>query len=411
MISVDDFRTESRGWLEAHVPLRSGDDNPAALFTEHPDETAYVAEARLWQARLADAGFAGLTWPEEYGGRGLTPLHQIAWSQEAARFDLPVEVFAIGIGMAGPTILSWGTPEQKQRWLPPLLRGEEIWCQLFSEPNAGSDLAGIQTRATLDGDEWVINGQKVWTSGAQWSKWGMLLARTDPTVPKHQGITYFGIDMDQPGVEVRPLRQMTGGANFTEVYFDDACVPATGVLGTPGMGWSVGLTTLMNERTSIGGLGGLAGVSGNDSLIRLMNEIAATSGTSPSADPVTRDRLADVAVRTRVLGYLAGRIIAKVAQGELPTAEGSVAKLLLGDLLARVATFGVDSQGAYGMLSGADALASGQWTLAFLGYPGIKLAGGTDEIMRNIIGERVLDLPREPRTDHGVAFAQVAKNA
>ncbi|HEX9978139.1 MAG TPA: acyl-CoA dehydrogenase family protein [Acidimicrobiia bacterium] len=410
MISVDDFRAEARAWLQTNVPLRSGDDNPAALFTEHPDETAYIAEARRWQARLADAGWAGLTWPEEYGGRGLTPIHQIAWSQEAARFDLPVEVFGIGIGMAGPTILSWGTEEQKERWLRPMLRGEEIWCQLFSEPNAGSDLASVQCRAMADGDEWVVNGQKVWTSGAQWSRWGMLLARTDPSVPKHQGLTYFGIDMEQPGVEVHPLRQMTGGVNFNEVYFTDARVPAAGVVGSPGMGWSVGLTTLMNERTSIGAFGGLSGLSGNDALIRLMGEVTTRSGTRPTRDPATRDRLAEIAVRTKVLEYHAGRIIAKVSKGEIPTAEGSVAKLALSDLLDRVANFGVDSQGAWGMLAGDDALAAGQWTLAFLGYPGIKLAGGSDEIMRNIIGERVLDLPREPRSDHDIPFAQVAKN-
>ena len=410
MISVDDFRAEARAWLEANVALRSGDDNPAALFTEHPDEAAYVAESRHWQARLADSGWAGLTWPEEYGGRGLTPIHQIAWTQEAARFDLPVEVFGIGIGMAGPTILAWGTEEQKERWLRPMLHGDEIWCQLFSEPNAGSDLASLQTRAVQDGDEWVINGQKVWTSGAQWSKWGMLLARTDPSVPKHQGMTYFGIDMEQAGVEIHSLRQMTGGANFTEVYFDDARVATSGVIGAPGMGWSVGLTTLMNERTSIGALGGLAGLSGSDALARLMSEVTTRMGINPATDPATRDRLADIAVRSRVLEAHAGRIIAKFAKGEIPTAEGSVAKLALSDLLDRVANFGVDSQGAYGMLAGSDALSAGQWTLAFLGYPGIKLAGGSDEIMRNIIGERVLDLPREPRTDHDVPFAEVTKN-
>jgi len=410
MISVDDFRAEARAWLEANVPLRSGDDNPAALFTEHPDEAAYVADARQWQARLADAGWAGLTWPEEHGGRGLTPIHQIAWSQEAARFDLPVELFTIGIGMAGPTILTWGTEEQKGRWLRPMLRGDEIWCQLFSEPNAGSDLASLQCRAVADGDEWVVNGQKVWTSGAQWSKWGMLLARTDPSVPKHQGMTYFGIDMEQPGVEVHPLRQMTGGANFNEVYFNDARATADQVVGAPGMGWSVGLTTLMNERTSIGALGGLSGMSGSDALIRLMTEVTTRAGARPTLDAATRDRMADIAVRSRVLEYHAGRIIAKVAKGEIPTAEGSVAKLALSDLLDRVANFGIDTQGSYGMLAGEDALTAGQWTLAFLGYPGIKLAGGSDEIMRNIIGERVLDLPREPRPDHDVPFAQVAKN-
>ncbi|HLE39547.1 MAG TPA: acyl-CoA dehydrogenase family protein [Acidimicrobiia bacterium] len=410
MISVDDFRAEARGWLEANVPLRTIEDNPAVLFPERADEAGYVERSRHWQARVAEAGFTGITWPKAYGGRDLTPIHQIAWTQESARYDLPVEIFGIGIGMGGPTVLSWGTDEQKERWLRPMLRGEEIWCQLFSEPNAGSDVASVQTRAVRDGDEWVVNGQKVWTSGAHYSKWGMLIARSDPDVPKHGGMTYFIIDMEQPGVVVRPLRQMTGGSNFTEVFFDDARVPADAVLGSPGMGWSIAVTTLMNERASIGALGALAGASGNEALLRLLAEVARVTGVDPRSDPVMRDRAVDIMVRTRVLAFHAGRIIAKIERGEIPTAEGSVAKLAIGDLLDRIANFAVEAQGGRGMLAGADALAGGQWTLAFLGYPGIRIAGGTDEIMRNIIGERVLDLPREPRTDREPAFAQLAKN-
>jgi alkylation response protein AidB-like acyl-CoA dehydrogenase len=323
-------------------------------------------------------------------------MQQIVWVQEAALYDLPLDIFNIGIGMAGPTILSWGTPEQKDRWLPPMLRGEEIWCQLFSEPNAGSDVAAVQTRAVRDGDEWVVDGQKVWTSGAQFSKWGMLLARTDPDAPKHNGLSYFGIDMDQSGVEVRPLRQMTGGASFNEVYLSEARVPNDALIGGPGMGWSVALTTLMNERTSIGAVGGLAGSSGSDALARLLDEVARATGLQPVTGP-TRDQLADLTIRTMVLQQHAGRIIAKLAQGQIPTAEGSAAKLLLSGLLERLANFAVEVQGPRGMLLGDDALAGGTWGLAFLGYPGVKIAGGSDEIMRNIIGERVLDLPREPK--------------
>jgi alkylation response protein AidB-like acyl-CoA dehydrogenase len=395
-MDIESFRTEARAWLEANVPARAGDDNPAAVFVERPDEAAHVARAKEWQARLAAAGWAGLTWPTEYGGRGLGPIHQIVWTQEAASYELPVEIFNIGIGMAGPTILSWGTPEQKDRWLPSMLTGAEIWCQLFSEPNAGSDVASVQTRAVLDGDEWIVDGQKLWTSGAHFSKWGMLLARTDPDAPKHDGLTYFGIDMEQPGVEVRPLRQMTGGSNFNEVYLSAARVPKDNVIGSPGMGWSVALTTLMNERTSIGALGGLAGSSGGNALGRLVEETTRASGRDP-IDGASRDRLVDIAIRTRVLQYHAGRIISKLAQGEIPTAEGSVAKLVLTDLLDRLANFGVELQGPRGMLAGEDALGAGSWAIAFLGYPGVKLAGGSDEIMRNIIGERVLDLPREPK--------------
>jgi acyl-CoA dehydrogenase len=395
-MEVDTFRAEARAWLSANVPRRSGDDNPAAVFIERPDEAAYVVRAKEWQAKLAAAGWAGITWPTEYGGRGLGPMHQIVWVQEAALYDLPLDIFNIGIGMAGPTILSWGTPEQKDRWLAPMLRGEEIWCQLFSEPNAGSDVASVQTRAVRDGDEWVVDGQKVWTSGAHFSKWGMLLARTDPEAPKHNGLSYFGIDMDQPGVDVRPLRQMTGGASFNEVYLSEARVPDDALIGGAGMGWSVALTTLMNERTSIGAVGGLAGSSGSDALARLLAEVARATGRDALTGP-TRDQLADLSIRTMVLQQHAGRIIAKLAQGQIPTAEGSAAKLLLSGLLERLANFAVEVQGPRGMLLGDDALAGGTWGLAFLGYPGVKIAGGSDEIMRNIIGERVLDLPREPK--------------
>jgi acyl-CoA dehydrogenase len=396
-MDVDEFRKAAREWLAANVPLRSGDDNPAAIFTEVEDEQAHLAEARRFQALLHDNRWAGITWPEEYGGRGLTPLHQVAWVQEAAPYDLPTGVFSIGVDMGGPTILSWGTEAQKERWLRRMLRGDEIWCQLFSEPDAGSDVASVKTRAVRDGDEWVVNGQKMWTSGAQFSRWGMLLARTDPSASKHDGLTYFVIDMNQPGVEVRPLRQMTGGANFNEVFFTDARVGSDAVVGSPGMGWSVALTTLMNERASIGGLGGLSGASGNAAMRRLISEVETRTGVTPSADPSTRMRLTDIAIRIRVLEYQAGRIIGRLARGEIPTAEGSVAKLMLTDLLDRIGNFGVDAPGALGMLSGPDAVSDGQWTIAFLGYPGIRIAGGTDEIMRNIVGERVLGLPREPK--------------
>ncbi len=411
MISVGDFQAEARAWLEANAPRRSGDDNPAILFSEKEDETALVAEARSWQAKIFDAGFAGITWPEAYGGRELSPIHHIVWVQEAAKYDLPLDIFNIGIGMGGPTIVTWGTEEQKQRWLRPMLEGKEIWCQLFSEPNAGSDLAGVQTRAVADGDEWIVTGQKVWTSGAHYSKWGMLLARSDPAVPKHKGLSYFIIDMDQPGVESRPLRQMTGGANFNEVFLDEARVSAENLVGGVGMGWSVALTTLMNERTSIGALSGAASSSGEAALARLRAEIEAATGADPADDGVLRERLVEIAIRSKVLAVHSERIIAKLTQGQIPTAEGSVAKLMITDLLRRVSSFGVDAQGPHGMLAADDGLVDGQWVEALLGYPGIRLAGGTDEIMRRTIGEQVLGLPREPQIGSDIPFADLPKNA
>ncbi len=401
------FRAEARAWLEANVPpLGEEESGVIGLFAEHEDEEAFLAKARHWQARLADAGWAGITWPTEYGGRGLTPVHEIIWRQEAAHFDLPVGVFGIGIGMGGPTIMTWGTDEQKERWLRPMLRGEEIWCQLFSEPAAGSDVAGLRTRAIRDGDEYVVTGQKVWTSGAHYSKWGMLLARTDPNVPKHAGLSYFIIDMEQPGIEVRPLRQMTGGTNFNEVFFDGARVPVEHLLGAEGMGWSVALTTLMNERVAIGGyLVGAAGVF--DNLRRMFDRVAEERGTHPLADPLIRDRATDLYIRGQVLRFMTQRIIAKLAKGEIPSAEGSAAKLGLTSLLSRLANLAIDVQGAAGMLGPDDAIDEGRWALAFLGYPGMRIAGGTDQILRNIIGERVLGLPGEPRVDKDVPFSQI----
>lgn len=404
-MDVDRFRSEARRWLENHAARRGADDNPAAIFVEHEDEGAYVSQARVWQRRLFEAGWTGLTWPTEYGGRGLGPQHQIIWTQEAGAYDIPTTIFGIGIGMAGPTILAWGTDEQKERWLEPMLTGEEIWCQLFSEPDAGSDVASVRTRAVRDGDEYVVTGQKVWTSGAHYSRWGMLLARTDPDVPKHAGLTYMIIDMEQPGVRVQPLRQMTGGANFNEVFLDGARVPIENVIGGPGMGWSVAVTTLMNERTSIGALGALGGGSAEKAIEQLLRELGAAAGGN-GMSALMRRRLVDVAIRLKVLQYHSERIIAEMARGEIPTAAGSVAKLALTDLLARFATFGVDVQGPYGTLAGADALAEGRWADAFLGYPGMRLAGGTDEIMRNIVAERVLDLPREPRVDRDIPFSE-----
>jgi acyl-CoA dehydrogenase len=407
-VDLETFRNDARAWLERHAPRRSGDQNPAALFAEHGDEEQRLAEARDWQARLADAGWVGITWPTEYGGRGLTPAHQIVWSQEAAEFDLPVDVFGIGMGMAAPTIIAWGTESQKDRWLPPLRRGDEIWCQMFSEPDAGSDVAAVATRAVRDGDEWIVNGQKVWTSGAHYSRWGLLLTRSDPSVPKHAGLTYLVVDMHEPGVTVRPLRQMTGGANFTEVFFDDVRVPDGQQLGDPGAGWAVAITTLMNERTAIGAVGGLAGEGAAASLLRLFDELERHVGENPACDPSVRDRLVDIAIRGRVLRYHSERIISALARGGLPTAEGSIAKLALTDLLQRVATLGIDAQGPLGMLAGPDAL--GDWEQAFLGYPGMRVAGGTDEIMRNVIGERVLGLPREPAFDRDVPFRETRRS-
>ncbi|MEX0665291.1 MAG: acyl-CoA dehydrogenase family protein [Acidimicrobiia bacterium] len=344
------------------------------------DTGASLTEARQWQAKAAADGWAGIGWPTEYGGRGASLMEQIIFTQETTRFVVPDHVFRVGIGMGGPTVIAHGTEEQKRRWLRPLLTGEEIWCQLFSEPGAGSDLAGLRTSAVRDGNEWVLNGQKVWSSGAHYSQWGLLLARTDPDVPKHQGITYFMLDMSLPGIEVRPLRQMTGGAHFNEVFFTDVRVPDADRLGDSNDGWRVAQTTLLNERAAIVEL--LGDRNAAEPLIAL------ASGT---ADASTRQELAQVHIESAIMRYLGLRIVTAFAQGRLPGPEASVAKLAMGALLRRSGSLALQLLGARGMVDDDD------WTTAFLAAPAIRIAGGSDEIQRNIIGERVLGLPKEPK--------------
>ena len=390
-----EFRGRARAWLEANATRRRQEGGAITLFGENGDGEGALATARFWQAKVFDAGWAGLTVPPEYGGAGLSPLYQIVWQQEAAHFALPVDVFGIGIGMGAPTLVAWGTEQQKGRWLRPMLRGDEIWCQLFSEPGAGSDVASLRTRATRDGGEWLVNGQKVWTSGAHYSRWGLLLARTDPAASKHRGLTYFIVDMNQPGVEVRPLRQMTGGSNFNEVFFVDARVPDENVIGGEGMGWSVAVTTLMNERLSIGAA--LLSAEGAFGSLRQLAQRFV-------GDASLRDRLVDLYARGQVLRFMAQRIISTLVRGGLPTALGSAAKIGLSDVLTRFANLGIDVQGGAGLLAGPDAVDDGVWQLIFTGYPGMRIAGGTDEIMRNIIGERILALPAEPRLDKGLPW-------
>ena len=245
------FRAEARAFLEAHRPARWR--HP---FEDGVDERELLASQKAWQRTLYEHGWAAVLWPREYGGRGAGPIEAIIWNQELARAGLGESIFVVGTAMAGPTIIAHGTPEQKQRYLPPLLRGDEIWCQLFSEPGAGSDLASLATRAVRDGDHWIVSGQKTWCSGGHYADFGILLARTDPTVPKHKGITYFLLDMRSPGIEVRPLRQMSGGAHFNEVFLNEVRVPDANRLGPENGGWAVAMTTLLNERMALGGTGG-----------------------------------------------------------------------------------------------------------------------------------------------------------
>jgi len=399
VLPLDDFLAEAKSFLDTNAEPRreetfewgKGSDR-VGLLDEKSDqqELAELDAAKVWRRSLYDAGFGWITGPVEYGGRGLPAGYERAYRELAAQYRTPSEApFGIGLGMVAPTILAHAVEEVKARYLPGLYRADIVGCQLFSEPIAGSDLAGIQTRAVRDGDEWVLTGQKVWTSGAQYSDIGEVITRTAPEKPRHKGLTMFVVDMKAPGVEVRPLRQMTGGASFNEVFFEEVRIPDDHRLGDVDEGWGVALTTLMNERASIGGGGGGAT---NVGLTRLL-ELARHQGLTD--DPLVRQRIVDLYVHQTAARYTSLRAMAKVKAGQTPGPEMSIGKLALTMNMRRTAD-------VLGDLLGPKLVAdSGEWgTYAWseyvLGVPGIRIAGGTDEVMRNIVGERVLGLPKEP---------------
>jgi alkylation response protein AidB-like acyl-CoA dehydrogenase len=399
------FRAEVRAWFEANAERRGGDDETGNYFAMADNDpathSAHVARCKSWQRKLYDGGWAGITLPKEYGGRGGERWQERIFRQEQARYKVDTGLFAISLGMVAPTLLVHGTEEQKQRYIEPMLRGDEIWCQLFSEPGAGSDLAGLTTRAVRDGDEWVVNGQKVWNSGAQHADFGILMTRTDVDVPKHRGMTYFLLDMHTPGVDVRPLRQATGVAHFNEVFLTDVRVPNESMLGELNGGWAVAQTTLMHERNMIGG-GGM-GVGFGD-YVRLARDMGATE------DPHLRQELAKCFIRTEILKYLAARAQAAARAGKQPGPETSLVKLGASLHSALNGDLGLMLEGASGMLTGADAYRRGMFQQLFVGQWGMRIGGGTEQIQRNVIGERVLGLPGEPRPDKTVAFKDIPKN-
>ncbi len=392
------FRREARTWLEAHAEPRTGDSPQGVLSVlgREGDSLDDIARASQWQAKAAADGWAGVNWPTEYGGRGASFMEQVIWGQECAHFDIPDAVFRIGVSLGGPTVIAHGTEEQKRRFLPPLLSGEEIWCQLFSEPGAGSDLASLRTEAVADGDEWIVNGQKVWSSGAHYSKWGFLLARTNPEAPKHQGITWFLLDMETPGIEIRPLRQMTGLSHFNEVFFDDVRLPDDCRIGDLHDGWRVAQTTLLHERSMMGefGAGGIV-----DALIAL----ARRQATGGVVDPRTRQELADICIRAETMRFIGLRLITEISQGRFPGAEASVAKLAMARLLNDAADLGVRIAGPASVVRYPDEFAN-EWWETLLAAPSLRIAGGSDEVQRNIIGERVLGLPKEPGPPRDTPF-------
>ncbi len=387
------FRKEARAWLKANVPKK-----------KELKGLNYIEQAKLWQKRKYDAGWACITWPKEFGGRGASSIEQVIWNQEEARYDLPGGVFGIGQGMAAPTLMTWGTEAAKARYLPKLASGEEIWCQLFSEPAGGSDLAALRTKAEKDGDEWVVNGQKIWTSGAHYSDFGILVVRTDPTVPKHKGLSYFYLDMKSPGIEIKPIKQISGDANFNEVYFTDVRIPDGQRLGAVGQGWQVSLTTLMNERASIGAGGSAVGF---DSVFKLAQKIDIDGRPAIENDSV-RAKLADWYCQEAGLKYTAYRTLSALSRGDIPGPENSIGKLVGAPKTQDMASFALDLLEQSGAIWDGDLSADvNLFQSAYMSIPGLRIAGGTDEIMANIIAERVLGLPQDVRVDKGIPFNEV----
>ncbi len=397
------FRAEARAWLETNSKLRGPDDVVPDVLGERTTDEA-LAAAKAWQKKKAEAGWACITWPKEYGGREASAIQSVIWGQEESKFNTPPNIFAIGTGMCGPTILTHGSEEQKQQWIPKLLSGEEIWCQLFSEPSAGSDLAGLRMTAVRDGDDWVVNGQKIWTTGAQFCDWGILVVRTDATAAKHAGLSYFVVDMHSSGIEIRPITQINGGQGFNEVFFSDVRIPDANRLSEVGNGWAVAITTLMNERASIGG--GSTGGGVRD-LIELAEETE-IDGRPAIENSAVRERLADLYVRSRGVQYTGNRTLTALSRGTTPGPEASLGKLVGAVLAQDMAAFGIELAGVSGMVSDREnAVSDGAWHELYLAIPGLRIAGGTDEVLRNIIAERVLGLPPEARADKGIAFKDI----
>lgn len=390
------FRQEVNTWLTTAAKELN------ALEIDHSD---HRVRSKAWQRIKFDGHFANITWPEELGGRGGTPMQQVIYNQEEDKFDTPgVGAFMITFGMCLPTMLAYATEEQKQEFVPKALRGEHIWCQLFSEPSAGSDVAGIRTRSERDGDDWIINGQKIWTSGAKGADYGVLLTRSNPNVPKHKGLTYFFLDMKSPGIEVRPIKQISGASGFNEVYFTDVRIPDAQRLGEVEEGWKVALTTLMNERLSIGSsVRGLGPVD----VLNLARKVELEDGPAVNNQAV-RERIADFFIKSEGIRYTVLRNLTALSKGDTPGPESSAAKAVSAPMAQELTAFLMDLQGMGGVVRDED-IASTEFTDAWLGAPGNRVAGGTDEIMRNILAERVLGLPGDVRVDKTTAFNELPK--
>ena len=372
--SEREFRDEVRAWLKANAPRTNG---------EGTDQKAFVESRRAWQKKLYEAGYVGITWPKEYGGRGRSFMDQLIFNDEMISANAPEPINVIGLGMGGPVIMAHGTDEQKKRYLTPLLSGEEIWCQGFSEPNAGSDLSGLQTRAEDKGDHYLVNGQKVWTTLAHVAKWCMLVVRERKEANPRDGLTYLLVDMESPGIEVRPLVQITGDAEFNEIFFKDVKVPKSQILGEAGNGWAVAMTTLLHERGTLGlALATRAQITASELAQRARK-------LGRGSDPLVRQRVAQHAIEARALQLNGYRAVTAVRRNGIPGPEGSILKLMWSELNQRMTETAMDIGGAASQVGDGDG-----WKYQFLRARANTIEAGTSEVLRNILAERVLGLPR-----------------
>jgi acyl-CoA dehydrogenase len=399
-----EFRAQARAWLAEHAPRELFDVLKSASFGDAILEAPeMIAASKRWQKKKQAGGWACIHWPREYGGRAATPIEQVIWQEEEGVYGLLGKIVLTGHGICAPTLISWATEEQKRRFLPTLASGEEIWCQLFSEPAAGSDLAGLITRAERREGGWVINGQKVWTSHLHYADYAILLARTDSSVLKHEGLTMFFLAVDTPGLSHQPIKQITGQSGFNEVFLTDVFIPDSQRLGPVGQGWKVALTTLMNERLTVGN-GGMP--TGFKELFSYCCE-ADLGGRKPVDDPWVRSKLATWAIRTSGLKHTASRSVTALCKGQVPGPEGSIGKLVAGTTMQEIAMFAIDLQSEFGVQHGGQAPADGRFQAMLMRSAGTRIEGGTDEILRSIIAERVLGLPPDVRADKGIPFNKI----
>jgi len=394
------FRAEVRTWLDANAKPRRGRDSGDMI--EENGAAATMAASKAWQKKKAEVGYARITWPKGMGGVGGTPMQSIIFGQEESKYDVPTGgPFAIGLGMCIPTLMAYGSDDAKKRYVKPAVEGTEIWCQLFSEPAGGSDVAGLRTKAEKQGDTWVINGSKIWTTGAQFSDYGILLTRTDANVAKHKGLTMFYLSMKSPGVDIHPIKQASGGSGFNQIFFTDVKIPDSQRLGEVGQGWQVALTTLMHERLAVGG--GQGGGLDVPQLLQLARTLELEDGPAIK-NAAVRERIADWYVKSAGLRYTTFRTMTALSRGQQPGPEASIAKVVVASKLQDLSAFAMDLEGEAGILQGEDAPMNGLFQGGWLSSPGLRIAGGTDEILRNIIAERVLGLPQDIRVDKDIPF-------